>query len=134
MSCTLGGMSQATEETPEVHKFPIGAAPEDGQPDERHQISMKAPTPGQLLVLTRIVDLAEEEPLEAVQLFGDAIESMVENRSDVRWMHKALLRGEIEPDHLAELARDVLTHFMPEQGNRAERRANGTKRSRARAR
>lgn len=123
-----------TDQAKDTQAFPIGAAPKAGEPDNRRLITMKAPTEGQLLVLTRIVDLAEEDGLEAVQLFGDAMEQMMVDPVDVKWLHRALLRNVVTPEDLATLAQESIAHFMGGDGNRAERRAaSGRRRSRATA-
>lgn len=123
---------QAAE--PKIHDFPIGPEPEEGAADERRTITMREPSEGQVLVLTRLIDLSEEEPLESIQLFADAVEQMMVEREDVKWLHRALLRNTVTPNDLAEMASAALVHFLGAEMNRAERRSTAGRKRASRAR
>jgi hypothetical protein len=110
---------------------------EDGRPFESFQfgereVHFAQPTPGQLLIVLGMLDVAEEEnlqlQLEAVNNFGVVIGSLFTRSGDRRFVMRSLAKGAIDLPEYFDLAMEMLRRWAPEEiENRETRRKMDTK-------
>lgn len=87
-------------------------------------VHLAKPNEAQMMVLVRMVDLLEDAPVDAVRLYGDALEKLMEPGEGFR-CQRALLSGKIEIEDFVEMGPAVLRHFYPEQASAATAPTNG---------
>lgn len=86
-------------------------------------VHFSKPTNEQLMVLLRLLDLAEDAPADAVRLYGDTLEALMDEREGFR-VQRGLIKGHVKEEHISEMGPVVIRHYFPEaEGNRETRRA-----------
>lgn len=76
-------------------------------------VHLSRPSEEQLLVLLRLVDLAEDDQMGTVRLYGDALDALMapgEPRRCARW----LLQGRIHASDFIAVGPAAIRHFWPE--------------------
>jgi hypothetical protein len=119
-------------------RFVVGLDAKDPEPDEKKRrplaIHLAKPNEEQLLVLLRLMDLAEDDGVATVRLFADVIDALMapgESHRCQRW----LLQGRIKAEQFANIASSVIEHYWPEEFKKVTAPKNGpTARPRARRR
>ena len=79
-----------------------------------YTVHLSKPTEAQLLVLLRLMDMIEDDPASAVRLYGDTLDSLMDEGESFR-CQRGLIKGDLEPDHFSKMGPDVIRHFYPEQ-------------------
>lgn len=118
-------------------RYVIGVDAKDPEPDEekkrRLTVHLTKPSEEQLLVLLRLVDLAEDDQVGTVRLYADALDALMapgESHRCQRW----LLQGRIKADDFVAVGPAAISHFWPEMAmiNESAPKHGPTARRRAR--
>jgi hypothetical protein len=118
-------------------RYVIGVDTRDPAPDDADKrrliVHLTKPTEEQVLVLLRLVDLAEDDQMGTVRLYADALDALMaagESHRCQRW----LLQRRIDAMQFAEVGPAVLRHYWPDLLEKVEAPKNGpTARPRRRA-
>lgn len=111
----------AKDETSDIDGAPrwryvIGRDAKDPAPEDERRplvVHLKQPDEAQLLVLLRLVDLAEDDQMGAVRLYADALDALMapgESRRCQRW----LLQGRIPAEDFIAVGAEAIRHYWPE--------------------
>ena len=94
-------------------------------------VHVTKPTDAQLLVLLRLTDLADDNPADAVRLYGDTLEALMdgEKREGFR-VQRGLIRGHLDENDFAEMGPEIIKHFFPGAIDNREARRAGAKATR----
>ncbi len=79
-----------------------------------YTVHLTKPTESQLLVLLRLLDLVEERPADAVRLYGDALDALMDEGESFR-CQRGLIKGDLEPEDFSKMGPAVIRHFYPEE-------------------
>ena len=105
------GEAPSEEEDPFQFEYTLEGAPSP--------IHLRRPTDAQVAVLVRLDSMLEDAPVSGVQLYMDALGALMDDEDEqkcLRW----LLRGKIQLEAFADLARQTLLHYYPELAKKAE--------------
>jgi hypothetical protein len=98
-------------------RYVIGRDAKDPNPDPDKrrplEIHLSEPTEAQLLVLLRLIDLAEDDAMGTVRLYGDALDALMapgESHRCQRW----LLQGRLTAEQFVAVGPEAIKHFWPE--------------------
>jgi hypothetical protein len=123
----------ANDETTDIDgqvrwRYVIGHDAKDPDPDVSKrralEVNLSKPSQEQLLVLLRLVDLAEDDEVSTVRLYGDAIDALMAPGESLR-CQRWLLRGRVTAEEFGRVAPAAVEHFWPEV--MAEARAKAPK-------
>lgn len=89
-------------------------------------ITLSKPNDAQMAVLVRLDSMLEESPLAGVQLYMDAIGALMDHE-DEQYCLRMLLRGKVELEAFASLARETLFHYYPDMKRQYEERERTSK-------
>lgn len=89
-------------------------------------IHLQKPNDQQVAVILRLQSMLEDAPLQGVQLYMDALGSLM-REEDEQWCLRALLRGKITLEMFTDTARETLFHFFPELKKAYEEREKTSK-------
>lgn len=93
-------------------RYVIGIDKKDPERGEL-AVNLTQPDESQLLVLLRLVDLAEDDAVATVRLFADALDALMapgESHRCQRW----LLQGRIDAEAFMHIGEQVVYHYWPE--------------------
>lgn len=76
-------------------------------------IHLMKPNDAQIAVLLRLENMLEDAPVAGSQLYMDALGALMSDE-DEQWCLRQLLRGQVELQAFADLARQALLHYYPE--------------------
>jgi hypothetical protein len=98
--------------------LPLGAEPDPRDPKKTRPrlITLRYPTEGQFLVLSRLPKMVERGNIvEALTRFGDILELLIVQNEDRRWAYDGLTEGDIEPNAYLELLVGLLKHMSEDK-------------------
>jgi len=111
---------QTITEAPEIERFAYtvgvdrkGQIGEGGKPREL-VVHLAKPTDEQLLVLLRLVDLAEDDPMGTVRLYGDVVDALMDaERGEPLRVQRWLLQGRVTALEVTEIGMAAIRHWFP---------------------
>lgn len=94
--------------------LPLGAEPDPRDPKKTRPrlITLRYPSDGQFLVLSRLPKMVERGNLvEALTRFGDILELLIVQDEDRRWAYDGLTEETIQPGSYLEMLVELLKHM-----------------------
>lgn len=115
----------------EPERWPyVIAEPIEGVHDG-YTVHVTKPTDAQLLVLLRLVDLTEDNAPDAVRLYGDVLEHLMdqEKREGFR-VQRGLIKGHVTEEDFIKMGPEIIKHYFPGAIDNREARRAGAKATR----
>lgn len=96
-----------------------------------YTVHVTKPTDAQLLVLLRLLDLVEDAAADAVRLYGDTLEALMdaEAREPFR-VQRGLIKGHLTEDDFIKMGPEIIKHYFPGAIDNRQARRQGAKATR----